>query len=153
MSRLRYLNLILGDQLDAESQLFDNFDPQHDRLWMAEVSAESTEYLSSKQRTVLFLSAMRHFAEKLKTDNYPLIYWTLSDKKSSFPDALSATLKHDSFKKIRCVLPGDVRVMNEIQQCANDVDIEIEWLADQHFISEKGEFKAWLADRKQPRQP
>ena len=147
MSRLRYLNLILGDQLDAESQLFDNFDPQHDRLWMAEVSAESTEYLSSKQRTVLFLSAMRHFAEKLKTDNYPLIYWTLSDKKSSFPDALSATLKHDSFKKIRCVLPGDVRVMNEIQQCANDVDIEIEWLADQHFISEKGEFKAWLADR------
>jgi len=151
MSRLRYLNLILGDQLDAESQLFDNFDPQHDRLWMAEVSAESTEYLSSKQRTVLFLSAMRHFAEKLKTDNYPLIYWTLSDKKSSFPDALSATLKHDSFKKIRCVLPGDVRVMNEIQQCANDVDIEIEWLADQHFISEKGEFKAWLADRKQPR--
>lgn len=151
MSELRYLNLILGDQLDAESLLFDDFDPQQDRLWMAEVSTESTENLSSKQRTVLFLSAMRHFAEQLKTDNYPLIYWTLSDKKSSFRDALSVTLKHDSFEKIRCVLPGDVRVMNEIQQCAKDCDIEIEWLADQHFISEKGEFKAWLADRKQPR--
>lgn len=151
MPKLRYLNLILGDQLDAESLLFDDFDHKHDRLWMAEVTAESTEYLSSKQRTVLFLSAMRHFAEKLKSDNYSLIYWTLSDKKSSFHDALAATLKQDSFEKIRCVLPGDVRVMNEIQQCANDFDIEIEWLADQHFISEKGEFKAWLADRKQPR--
>jgi deoxyribodipyrimidine photolyase-related protein len=151
MSELRYLNLILGDQLDAESLLFDGFDQQNDRLWMAEVSAETTEYLSSKQRTVLFLSAMRHFAEKLNTEKYPLIYWTLKDKKSSFPEALSATLKHNSFEKIRCVLPGDVRVINEIQQCAKDSDIEIEWLADQHFISEKGEFKAWLANRKQPR--
>lgn len=151
MAELRYLNLILGDQLDANSLLFDDFDPQRDRLWMAEVSGESTDYLSSKQRTVLFLSAMRHFAEKLKTQKYPLIYWTLNDQKTRFQDALSASLKQHSFEKIRCVLPGDVRVMNELQQCAADFNIEIEWLADQHFISEKGEFKAWLADRKQPR--
>lgn len=151
MSKLRYLNLILGDQLDAKSLLFEDFNHQSDRLWMAEVTAESTDYLSSKQRTVLFLSAMRHFAEQLKSDNYPLLYWSLSDKHNRFYDALSATLKLDSFEKIRCVLPGDVRVINELQQCARDFNIEIEWLADQHFISEKGEFKAWLADRKQPR--
>lgn len=151
MSKLRHLNLILGDQLDAESLLFNDFDPQQDRLWMAEVTAESTDSLSSKQRTVLFLSAMRHFAKQLRSDNYPLIYWTLSDKKPCFYVALSATLKQQAFETIRCVLPGDVRVMNEIQQLADDVDTPVEWLADQHFITEKGEFKAWLADRKQPR--
>ena len=63
---LRHLVLILGDQLDEDASALDGFDPAQDRLWMAEVDEESTHAPSSKQRTTLFLSAMRHFADLLR---------------------------------------------------------------------------------------
>lgn len=61
---VRNLILVLGDQLDATSAAFDGFDPQRDCVWMAEVDEESRHVPSHKARTVLFLSAMRHFAQE-----------------------------------------------------------------------------------------
>ncbi len=66
MTELRSLVLVLGDQLDLESSAFDGFDTRVDAVWMAEVVEESTHVLSSKPRTALFLSAMRHFALALQ---------------------------------------------------------------------------------------
>ena len=59
---IRHLVLVLGDQLDATSSAFDGFDAERDVVWMAEVMEESTHVWSSKPRTAVFLSAMRHFA-------------------------------------------------------------------------------------------
>ena len=58
-SPLRHLVLILGDQLDEEASALRDFDPQRDAIWMAEVNEESTHVTSAKQRTTVFLSAMR----------------------------------------------------------------------------------------------
>ena len=63
---LRHLVLILGDQLNLDSTALSDFDPTQDKVWMAEVMQESTHVASSKQRSTLFLSAMRHFAETIK---------------------------------------------------------------------------------------
>jgi deoxyribodipyrimidine photolyase-related protein len=63
---LRNLIIVLGDQLDEKASAFEDFDPLHDAVWMAEVDEESTHVISSKQRTVVFLSAMRHFAQALR---------------------------------------------------------------------------------------
>ena len=63
---LRHLVLILGDQLDEASSALSDFDPQQDALWMAEVAEESTHVISAKQRTTVFLSAMRHFAAHMR---------------------------------------------------------------------------------------
>ena len=62
---LRNLILILGDQLDLDSSAFDGFDASRDAVWMAEVAAESTHVWSHKARIVMFLSAMRHFADAI----------------------------------------------------------------------------------------
>ena len=62
---VKRLILILGDQLDAEASALHDFNPAHDTLWMAEVLEESTHITSSKQRTTVFLSAMRHFPRPL----------------------------------------------------------------------------------------
>jgi len=74
---LRNLVLVLGDQLDNSSSAFDDFDPVQDAIWMAEVVEESTHVISSKQRTTLFLSAMRHFAQTLKERRWPVLYTKL----------------------------------------------------------------------------
>ena len=70
---------MLGDQLDEASSAFDGFDPSQDLVWMAEVAEESTHVWSAKQRIAVFLSAMRHFAEALRSKSYPLIYTRLDD--------------------------------------------------------------------------
>ena len=69
---LRHLVLVLGDQRDPGAAASDGFDAAQDRVWMAEVAEESTQVWSSKQRTVLFLSAMRHFADHLRSRAVPL---------------------------------------------------------------------------------
>lgn len=147
----RYLCLILGDQLDKNSSLFDDFDPHQDRLWMAEVSSESEQVLSSKQRTVLFLSAMRHFAEWLKNKGWSLSYYSLQQQMPDFASALHDALLQHQPETIRCVLPGDQRVLQAITEVCQTADIELQWLPDRHFLSEAGQFKTWLAERKQPR--
>ena len=80
---LRHLVLVLGDQLDAEAASLADFDPTQDALWMAEVRDESTHVPSSRQRIVLFLSAMRHFAEAQRARGRKVLYTTLDDPDNS----------------------------------------------------------------------
>ena len=75
----RHLVLILGDQLNLDSSALADFDPKQDAIWMAEVMEESTHVPSSKQRSTLFLSAMRHFAKSLLDKNWPVFYTRLND--------------------------------------------------------------------------
>lgn len=51
---MRRLYLILGDQLDRDSLIFDDIDHDNDCFWMAEVNEESTHVWSHKQRIALF---------------------------------------------------------------------------------------------------
>ena len=71
---VRHLVLVLGDQLNQDASAFTDFDPQQDAVWMAEVDEESTHVTSAKQRTTLFLSAMRHFAADLRKKDWRLMY-------------------------------------------------------------------------------
>jgi deoxyribodipyrimidine photolyase-related protein len=57
-AKIRNLVVVLGDQLDADSAAFAEFDPARDAVWMAEVAHESTQVWSSKSRIAMFL-AMR----------------------------------------------------------------------------------------------
>ena len=62
----RHLLLVLGDQLDIDSSLFDGLDTARDAVLIIEAFEESTHVWSHKARTALFLSAMRHFADDLR---------------------------------------------------------------------------------------
>ena len=65
---------------------------------MAEVMQESTHVASSKQRSTLFLSAMRHFAEAIKAKAWPLLY---AHAFSDFNDYL------DFFYMAECLLADE----------------------------------------------
>ena len=150
--RLRHLCILLGDQLDHQSQIFEDFDKTRDRIWMAETLQESREPLSSQQRSVFFLSAMRHFAEHLRQENYPLIYFSLDDNPvADFTQALEKTFADYEFESIRLVLPGDYRVLQLFKNFARQQKIACEILADQHFIAKPGEFSQWQEGKKQLR--
>jgi deoxyribodipyrimidine photolyase-related protein len=150
--QFRRLCIILGDQLDQQSVLFDDFDKSHDKLWMAETLQESREPLSSQQRSVFFLSAMRHFAEELRQQDYPLIYFSLDKNPvADFIQALEKTFADYQFESIRLVLPGDYRLLQVFKQFAKQQQIECDFLADHHFIAKPGEFTQWQEGKKQLR--
>ena len=73
-AKLRNLIVILGDQLDRQSLVFDDFDPEQDAIWMCEASAEATQVWNSKPRIAIFLSAMRHFRDELIALDYKVFY-------------------------------------------------------------------------------
>ncbi|WP_331345708.1 cryptochrome/photolyase family protein [Cellvibrio sp. UBA7661] len=149
--KIRNLCLVLGDQLNRDSLLFEGFDPQQDLLWMAEVLQESTHVPSNKQRSLLFISAMRHFAQDLRDTNLPLIYYVLEQQLQNFSAALDECLKHYSPERLRVVLPGDYRVLQELKTCSAQCNLPLEVLPDNHFIAKPREFSAWQKGKKQLR--
>ncbi|MFP4155605.1 MAG: cryptochrome/photolyase family protein, partial [Halothiobacillaceae bacterium] len=150
---MRDLVVILGDQLDPESAVFDDFDPARDQVWMAEVDGEARHVRSHKARIALFLATMRHFRDALHERGIPVHY--LAMEAHDYPDlatALDATLAQCRPQRIRWVRPGEWRVWRSLQAVAEARSIPIEERADRHFLASDEAFCAWARGRKQLRQ-
>ena len=76
---MRHLILVLGDQLSMNSPALSDFDPEQDAVLMIEADSEATEVWSHKARIVMFLSAMRHFAEALRARGWPVDYLSIAE--------------------------------------------------------------------------
>jgi len=153
---MRRLYIILGDQLDRNSLIFDGIDGdvdlENDCFWMAEVPEEATHVWSHKQRIALFLSAMRHFAKELKSNNLPLNYLALEEHDfHSLAEALANTIELKQPEEVWCVRPGDYRVSKSLADTCKKHEVLYKQLNDQHFLSTPSEFKAWAGDKKQLR--
>jgi deoxyribodipyrimidine photolyase-related protein len=150
---LRHLVLVLGDQLDQDASAFKDFDPQQDAVWMAEVDEESTHVVSAKQRTTVFLSAMRHFATALREKGWQLIYSELdaTDNQGSLALELEKTLVLEKPDKIIMTAPGEWRVLQSLRAMAAKHQLELEVRDDMHFFSTVRDFVAHTANRKQIR--
>lgn len=152
-SKVRHLVIVLGDQLDDGSAALDGFDPAQDIVWMAEVAAESTHVWSHKTRTALFLSAMRHFRERMVARGCRVHYRTLDapDNRGSLGAELELAIEQLKPVKLVLVEPGDWRVEQELQSVAQRTRVPLDMRMDRHFICSKAEFAAHAAGRKQLR--
>ena len=162
---MRNLIIILGDQLNADSAALDDFDPHHDAICMAEVAQESLKVWSSKPRTTLFLSAMRHYREALKARGWPVFYRELSKTGGVWlcPDGASASSAENFTaalteatalaKPARWIMvePGEWSVRHEICDAAAASGIPLELREDRHFLCSHAQFAAHAEGRKQLR--
>ena len=149
---MRRLYLILGDQLDRDSLIFNDVDSENDCFWMAEVNQESTHVWSHKQRIALFLSGMRHFSEELREKGLPLQYHFLEDQQfSDLAEALAHTITTEQPEEVWFVRPGDYRVFESLVNTCKQCDVPFKQLNDQHFLSTPQDFMQWAGDKKQLR--
>ncbi len=150
---VRNLVLVLGDQLNQDATALDDFDPGQDAIWMAEVDQESTHVKSSKQRTTVFLSAMRHFAAQLRANAWPLMYSELDDPHNSghLAGELHKAIAQCRPQRLVMTAPGDWRVLQSLRQVAHEHDLPLEIRDDQHFFSTVRAFTEHAAQRKQLR--
>jgi deoxyribodipyrimidine photolyase-related protein len=150
VAELRHLVLVLGDQLDLQAAAFDGFDATQDMAWMAEVAEESTHVASGKPRIVMFLSAMRHFADALRAVGRPLRYTLLDDpaNRGSLAAQLAADIDRLRPAGLVMTAPGDWRVLQAIKAVAQARGLPLDIREDRHFFGTVRAFAAHARGRK-----
>ena len=153
-SSLRHLVLVLGDQLNLDSSALADFDPKQDAIWMAEVIEESTHVPSSQQRTTLFLSAMRHFAQTLRLKQWPVHYTHLDDANNAgtLAGELEKAILELKPQQLVMTAPGEWRVLQSLRAVAKQYKLTLEVKDDTQFFSTVREFAEHAKGRKQLRQ-
>ncbi len=148
---VRHLVLVLGDQLDAQSAVFDGFDPSVDAVWMAEVAGEAEHVWSSKPRIAIFLSAMRHFRDVLRAQGIHVHYRQLDDpdKRGSFVAELTDTIGQLRPQELIAVEPGEWRVQEALRGVAQETGVELKMRPDRHFLCSREQFAEHVEGRKQ----
>ena len=151
---IRHLVLVLGDQLNLDASALTDFDPSQDAIWMAEVMQESAHVPSSKQRTTLFLSAMRHFAQTLKDKQWPVCYIHLDDagNTGTLAGELENAIQKLKPQQLVMTAPGEWRVLQSLRAMAKQHGLPLEVRDDLHFFSTVRDFAAHAKGRKQLRQ-
>jgi deoxyribodipyrimidine photolyase-related protein len=150
---LRHLVLVLGDQLDAQALAFQNFDPEQDAVWMAEVDEESTHVVSALQRIVVFLSAMRHFAGDLRARGWRVHYTQVDDphNQGSLAGELGRAIETLRPQTLLMTAPGEWRVLQDLKRVAREQGVPMQVLDDTHFFATVRDFAAHAKGRKQLR--
>jgi deoxyribodipyrimidine photolyase-related protein len=146
---LKKLILILGDQLNLDSTALEDVDVEVDEIVMIESTNEAQHVWSHKARIALFLSAMRHFAEQVKSLGFPLTYIQHSPK--TIAEVLRDKMIEGKFTHLICVEPGEWRLKKDLENLAAELNIALEMRLDNHFYCTHADFRDWVANKKELR--
>lgn len=149
----RNLILVLGDQLTPSLPALRAGDPALDRVLMAEVADEARYVRHHKKKIAFIFSAMRHFADELRTLGWAVDYITLDDAKNT--GSLSGEVERAiaELKPAGLVVtePGEWRVTEMFRSWEQSLTTPITMLPDDRFICSTAEFATWAEGRKQLR--
>ena len=149
--KARRLVIVFGDQLDRAAPPIADLDKRRDAVLMMEVAEESEHVPSHKQRTALFLAAMRHFAMDLADSGVRVRYVRLDDPHNtqSFHAELDRAVNALRPDEIHVTHPGEWRILHEVRSWRKRFDIPVEIHEDAHFTCTLDEFGRWAEGRKQ----
>lgn len=150
---MKTLRLILGDHLSQSISSLKGYNPDTDIILMCEVWNEATYVKHHKKKIAFLFSAMRHFAEGLKKQNFNVEYTALDDPENSgsFGGEVKRMLFEYSVDRIVVTHPGEYRVLEELQSLEDELNIPVEIREDDRFLCTPSEFASWVKDRKQLR--
>jgi deoxyribodipyrimidine photolyase-related protein len=150
---MKTLRFILGDQLSRSVSALRDVDPSGDVVLMVEAYDEMTYVRHHKQKIVLILSAMRHFAETLSSEGIHVDYIRLKDEgnSGSLTGELTRALSRHTVDRIVVTEPGEWRVWHLMQEWHDTFRIPVEIREDTRFLCSRTEFTQWAQGRKQYR--
>lgn len=141
---------VLGDQLSMELPAFAALDRAADAVLMMEVKQESEHAPSHVQRTVLFFSAMRHFAMEAAARGYRVRYVTLDDAGNTQSLTGEVARAAVALRPGRVVVtqPGEYRVEAMLGAWGKSAGVEVEVFEDTSFLTSGAQFAAWARGRR-----
>ena len=147
---MKSLRLVLGDQLTRNLSALDGLDPAEDIVFMVEVAQETTYVPHHKQKIVLILSAMRHFAAELISEGVRVHYARLDDPANTgaFTSELSRAIALHKPDALIATEPGEWRVAQMMGDWSAQFGLPLEIREDDRFFCSRGRFARWAEERK-----
>ncbi|MFC4699455.1 cryptochrome/photolyase family protein [Glaciecola siphonariae] len=147
------LCVILGDQLSLNTESLQQIDKSQDYVLMAEVKSEATYVKHHKKKVAFVFSAMRHFAQELKENDYRIDYTAYSDSnnKGSLFEQVKAFCEQHPIDEIVIAHAGEYRLQQDIDSWQGKLNIEVTVCRDNRFVAEQSFFDEWANGRKQLR--
>jgi deoxyribodipyrimidine photolyase-related protein len=141
---VKTLRLVLGDQLCRTISALRDLDRTRDVVFMAEVQDETTYVPHHKQKLVLVLSALRHFAESLRAEGILLDYVQLDDNNTgSLTGELRRAIARHQVDRLVVTHPGEWRVWQMTQTWEEMFGLPVEVREDDRFLCSRVEFADW----------
>lgn len=146
------LRLILGDHLSHEISSLADVQPD-DVVLMVEVASEAEHVPHHKQKIVLILSAMRHFADALRAKGVTVDYVRLDDPANthSFTSELLRAVGRHSATSVVVTEASEWRVWAMIEAWPAILSIPVRVLPDTRFFCTLPEFAVLATARKAER--
>jgi len=147
------LILVLGDQLTDSLPVIAGAVKSKDTILMAEVREEATYVKHHKKKIAFLFSAMRHFAEHLRDNNYQVnyVHYTDEGNQGDLLAQVKHTLSRQHFDEVKVTVPGEYRLLKSMQQWQNQLGIPVTICEDNRFFSTPNEFSEWADGKKQLR--
>ncbi|MGB1147676.1 MAG: cryptochrome/photolyase family protein, partial [Alphaproteobacteria bacterium] len=144
---------VLGDQLSRDLASLREFDPAQDVVLMMEVQEEATYVPHHPQKIALIFSAMRHYAEELRSDGIEVRYVPLDDpdNQGSFFGEVNRACADLGAESVVATWPGEYRVLEDMRRWEADLGLPVQILEDDRFLCSREDFAGWAEGRKQLR--
>jgi deoxyribodipyrimidine photolyase-related protein len=144
------LRVILGDQLSHDLTALSDLDRARDIVLMMEVEAENTIVGHHKQKIVLVLSAMRHFAESLRERGVTVDYVALDapGNTGDFATEITRAVARHRPDRIVVTEPSEWRVRAMVEGWEKLTGAPVEVRADLRFFASHARFAAWARGRR-----
>ncbi len=146
------LLVVLGDQLTPEiASLADA--AATDTVLLAEVMDECSYVPHHKQKLVMVLSAMRHFAAELRAAGRRVLYVALDepDNTASLRGEVVRAARRIGAARIVATEPGEWRVLQDMHGWSAAAGCPVEIRRDTRFLCTIEAFRTWSAGRRETR--
>ena len=141
---------VLGDQLSPFLASLRGVERRDAIVLMVEVAEETGYVRHHKQKIALIFSAMRHFADALRTAGWTVDYVRLDDAGNSggFTGEIARAVGRHAPERLRIVEAGEWRVQRMIEGWQERFGLAVEILRDDRFLCDIADFRRWAEGRR-----
>lgn len=147
------LRVILGDQLSAQLDIVAGAEKGVDVFLLAEVIEEATYVRHHVKKIAFLFSAMRHFAEALRSAGHVVRYVALDapENAQSLGGEILRAVKALHPNRVAITEPGEWRLRESFEALRLALPVPLDILPDTRFLCSHAEFNAWVEGRRELR--
>ncbi len=145
----RRLRLILGDQLNLQHSWYTQTDDG--TLYVMMECLSETNYVRHHiQKVIGFFLAMRAFADSLRRQGHQVLYLTLDAPENfqTISDNVRFLVKKYAIRQFEYQLPDEYRLDEMLKTLCNDVNVIVQAVDSEHFMSNRYEVRDLFANKK-----